>query len=603
MRKKKEKTRTIYNNFYMLRQVAKYSPGYLVLKFFESVFTGLLGAVDAVYLKFLFDSIGNNAPVSDALKIVLLMVGFTVVTFAYYTISNYNYIQFKMQTLHYKMHSELLKHAGEMDVSCYDDPKFYTDFVMAMDESDARAAQVVGDSCRVVSSLISGVTILGVLVSVDFWIALIVFIVNCLNIVITRFANKLDLKHYELNKPITRKNQYISRVYYLVDAAKEIRISRISENLRRDYHECVKKTTDLQIKYGGYYCIISILSMFIRQATFSSILIYMTYSILVTKTMLLGGFAVAANSMWRLSWNMRSIIDLITTFHKHSLFIDKYRKFLDYKPKITGLDKKIPQFEKLTLKDATFAYNEENVLKNVDLEIKKGEKIAIVGYNGAGKSTLIKLLMRLYDVNSGQILWNGENIKNFDPAYYRKHIGAVFQDYKIFSATIAENVMGGEFDKKDEKIVLEALDRATFTEKLKTIDKGIYANLTREFDDDGITLSGGEAQKIAIARVFAHPYDLIIMDEPSSALDPIAEFELNRSISEYAKDKTVIFISHRLSTTRNAHRIYMFADGEVIESGSHNELIAQNGKYAEMFNMQAEKYNRKVDTLAQTVQV
>ena len=202
--------------------------------------------------------------------------------------------------------------------------------------------------------------------------------------------------------------------------------------------------------------------------------------------------------------------------------------------------------------------------------------------------------MRLYDPTEGRILYNGRDIREYDLHEYRDRIGAVFQDYRIFAATLGENVMGGGYDRtsENESRIREALDSATFTERLNTLEKGLETPLTREIDKEGVNLSGGEAQKVAIARVFVRPYDLIIMDEPSSALDPVAEYELNHSILNAAdsRDRTVIFISHRLSTTRFADRIFLFAGGELCEQGSHDELIAIDGKYAEMFRMQAEKY-------------
>lgn len=221
---------------------------------------------------------------------------------------------------------------------------------------------------------------------------------------------------------------------------------------------------------------------------------------------------------------------------------------------------------------------------------KAGERIAIVGYNGAGKTTLIKLLMRLYDTTNGEILYNGRSIRDFVPEKYREHIGSVFQDYKVFAASIAENVIGGEYTDNDEEAVMWALKAASFDEKLGQLPNGIHSQLTTEFSKEGVGLSGGESQKIAIARVFARPFELIIMDEPSSALDPIAEYELNQSILKNAEGRTVIFISHRLATTRMADKIYMFDHGKIVEQGSHDELMIQNGKYAGMYRVQAKKY-------------
>ena len=217
-----------------------------------------------------------------------------------------------------------------------------------------------------------------------------------------------------------------------------------------------------------------------------------------------------------------------------------------------------------------------------------------MGYNGAGKTTLIKLIMRLYDPTEGRILYNGRDIKEYNLEAYREKIGAVFQDYRLFCATLAENVVGGSYthDEESDAKVTDALRHATFGDRLNTLPKGLDTALAKDLDETGVNLSGGEAQKVAIARVFVRPYELIIMDEPSSALDPMAEYELNHSILHAAdsQERTVIFISHRLSTTRFADNIYLFANGELCESGSHEALIAQGGKYAEMFNMQAEKY-------------
>ena len=204
-------------------------------------------------------------------------------------------------------------------------------------------------------------------------------------------------------------------------------------------------------------------------------------------------------------------------------------------------------------------------------------------------------MLRLYDAKEGAVLYNGRDIKEYDIFSLHSHVAAVFQDYRIFAATIAENVAGGECRETDENIVKSALSKSTFTEKLNSLKEGIHTQLTREFYDNGTTLSGGEQQKVAIARAFYKDADLIILDEPSSALDPDAEYELNKAISDYAEDKTVVFISHRLSTTRHADRIYMFDGGHLIECGTHEELIEKNGKYAYMFNLQAENYRKQTE--------
>ena len=244
------------------------------------------------------------------------------------------------------------------------------------------------------------------------------------------------------------------------------------------------------------------------------------------------------------------------------------------------------------IKNVSFRYygTENNVLKNINITIHSGEKIAIVGYNGAGKTTLTKLLMRLYDVTEGEILLNGINIKEYSIKDYREYFGAVFQDYKLFAGTVSENVMMDTVKESDKPVILNSLEQSGFSEKLNSFPDKEDTMLTREFDKKGTGLSGGEAQKVAIARVFAKDCKVIILDEPSSALDPVSEYNLYHSMLNAAGEKSVVFVSHRLSTTRIADRIYMFEKGEIIERGSHDELMELNGKYAQMFNLQAEKY-------------
>lgn len=224
------------------------------------------------------------------------------------------------------------------------------------------------------------------------------------------------------------------------------------------------------------------------------------------------------------------------------------------------------------------------------MTIKQGEKIAIVGFNGAGKTTLVKLLMRLYDPSSGEILLNGRNIKEYNLESYRGSLGVVFQDYKQFALSVVENVLGRPMREGDEAAVEDCLRRAGIWDKISALPEGINTRMTREFDDDGLILSGGESQKLAIASVYARNSSVVILDEPSSALDPIAEHDMYRQMYRACEGKTMIFISHRLSSAVDADRIFLIEDGSIKESGSHSELMRLNGSYAEMFKAQAESY-------------
>lgn len=276
---------------------------------------------------------------------------------------------------------------------------------------------------------------------------------------------------------------------------------------------------------------------------------------------------------------------------------DRFRKLLDYETNIEGHvgSFAVPAEQKeLVLENVCFKYpgTEKNILDNVSMTIHPGEKIAIVGENGAGKTTFVKLIMRLYDVTGVSISYGGHDIRDYTTDEYRAVIGAVFQDYQIYGATLAENVVMGEYGEADEERVRKALEMADFGNRLKTLPKGLDTELTKEFVEEGVNLSGGEAQKVAIARMFAkeNANAVSILDEPSSALDPVSEYRLNENLIKNAGDSTVIFISHRLSTTRMADRIYLFSEGGIKEQGTHDELMALGGEYCEMFERQAKNY-------------
>ncbi len=612
-KKNKQKASSVFrNNLYMLGQVAKLTPSYFVFMLIFGVVGGLMSSVSTVFTYHLLNSVEYGGDFGKIVKIIVLMAVFDIVIFAYHRwyLSVYNILMKKK--LHMKMQGQLFKKAHTLDLACFDDPQFYDDFVWAMDQADKRTVELVEDTFQLMMRVISSATLISLMMTIEPIIGVMMLVVSITNVATNLISNKIAFKQEREMNPLWRKRNYINRVYRLSDYAKEIRTSDVDELLIDEYDRNNEKIIEVSTKYGKKHFWLSLGSwLMLGEALYIVFVLYMITQ-LNSGEMQVGAFMAVINVYWRIRWQIADIINKFTKYVKHSLFIEKYREFLRYKPSVVSGDLPAPEFESLEIRDASFSYEFENmprykfhdenysepkkaeckdVLKNVSLSIKSGEKIALVGYNGAGKTTLIKLIMRLYDVTGGEILYNGTNIKEINVDEYRNKIGVVFQDYKIFAASIAENVMNGEYSAEtDMQTVLDALDKADFTDKLKTLENGIDTHLTREFDEDGTNLSGGEQQKVAIARVFAKNCDLMILDEPSSALDPIAEYKLNQAITEKTKDKTVIFIAHRLSTTRMADRIYMFDSGKIVEEGSHDELMKLNGKYAEMFRLQAEKY-------------
>lgn len=305
----------------------------------------------------------------------------------------------------------------------------------------------------------------------------------------------------------------------------------------------------------------------------------------------MGDLSVSIAAVGKLNSMYGGLLEALSQFVQSGMFADKLRTFLATKQTITSPQNAAPLpalSGDIEFRNVSFRYDGSDVwaLRHINMKIKAQTKTAIVGYNGAGKSTLVKLLMRLYDPTEGEILLNGKNIKNYDVGEYRHSLGTLFQDFQVYAASLGENVKMGLVGDKEEGAIKEALGKAGIAENFCDIS----VPLLREYDKDGRLVSGGEAQKIAIARAFLKDPHTYILDEPSSALDPISEYNLNQTLFELSKDKTVIFISHRLTTTRMAEQIYMMEQGRVIEEGNHEELLAEGGRYAEMFKKQAEKY-------------
>ena len=234
--------------------------------------------------------------------------------------------------------------------------------------------------------------------------------------------------------------------------------------------------------------------------------------------------------------------------------------------------------------------SDKYVLKNINLELKGNEKIALVGHNGAGKSTLIKLLLRLYDPTEGKITLDGVDIKDIKMKGYRDMFSVVFQDFKLIALPVSENVLMRPPKQGDEEKIEQALKLSGAYDRIMELKDGVNTVLTKEFSEDGAVLSVGEGQKIAIAHAFIKDAPYIILDEPTSALDPVAESEMYKNMMKVGENKGMVFISHRLSSAVGADRIYMLENGEVIECGTHKELMALDGKYADMFKKQAQNY-------------
>ncbi len=581
------------NLLYMMRYAARYVPGYFAALIARTLLNALWTVfASTLFLKMLFDAIESNA---DFTRIFAVVAAVAVLRIALILFDKWVQDMCRPKaelTLHEKMQGELYEKALKLDFGLYDSPEFYDNFIWTIRESDTRVMSMLDACSGFLASLLSAAGILAAFLSIDVFAAITVLAVGIANYFLNKKLNGLRYeKAMERNKIIRRK-EYSGRVFGRMEYAKEMRMGGLAGLMQENYRKAADDDVACLKKYAPRILLGQIASSILVSCVFQIVITgYMIIRYAVDPSLSLGDFAVGVNAVWKLFLQVNSLIMGVAGLQEHSMYIEKFRAFLDAETEHDEGTLKMEPLCSLEVSDVGFAYqgSGQDVLSRVSIRMEKGEKVAIVGVNGAGKTTLARLLLRLYEPQRGSIRYNGREISEYRLAEYRSHIGAVFQDFKLFAATLAENVSNGEHDPAMDGHIREALRQMLFDERLQSMPDGLDSVLTREFDENGVYLSGGESQKVAISRVLAGNFDLIIMDEPSAALDPAAEYELNHILAE-SEDRTILFISHRLSTTRMADRIYVFDDGKVAESGSHDELMRKDGIYAKMFRTQASKY-------------
>lgn len=428
----------------------------------------------------------------------------------------------------------------------------------------------------------------------------LIFILAC-TLFSLNLKTKWDKKFFHHFSDIMDINRFFSYYFGQIldyNTGKEIRLCNQKEILINETETFNHATQKLFNNLGLMNAKYSGVEAFISSLLSGAIYIFVGLKA-ISGTITVGSIVKYTGSINQFMSGIKNLLTAINTIINNNQYLQLYIDFLNIKDKnhkgTLPVEKRDDNEYELEFRNVSFKYpgTETYTLKNVSMKLRIGERLAIVGMNGSGKTTFIKLLCRLYDPNEGEILLNGINIKKYNYEEYINLFSIVFQDFKLFSFSLGQNVATSvEYDKK---LVEETLNKAGLEKRLNTLPDGIHTSLYKNFDESGVEISGGEAQKIALARALYRNAPIIILDEPTAALDPIAEFDIYSKFNEIVGTKTTFYISHRLSSCRFCDEIVVFNEGKIVQRGNHEILLEdKSGKYFELWNSQAKYYNAEI---------
>jgi len=586
--------------FFLLKPYWKYGKVYMVVTLLmAAVFQPL-----STYLTALLPQKAIDAMMAGAQRReILLVIGMFTLAIALVAgakeIIERAYSRIAQMKIGLRITNDVNERALYSDFKYYDNPDFFTKFIFAQENYPHQAHMAM----RLFPDALKGIVTVAAMGTMIASADPILIAVTLFFLILNGVAALPTLKpEADLHLHFTenwRPVEYVTRLLKQKENAAELRSSGAGDKFLQTVHTVIERNYTTYWSFLKKTLPFNLAQGVISPIQIASVLAYVVLFVIDGDTSKIGLYASLTVASAALSSSLGDVFGTITNTLNFTLHGERIAAFFEAKSEIEPpRENALPPPEgvyDIELRDVSFGYEKAAFgIENLNLHIKPGQRIAIVGENGAGKTTLTKLLLRLYDTNDGQVLINGIDIKEYDIHKLRLHIGVAFQDVRVLAMSLRDNLTVYH-DMPDEGLmgVIEKLGLDSVVEKAREGEDGLTAldkMVSREFTKDGVALSGGEAQRLTLARLFTGEFGLLVLDEPSSALDPLAEYKLMQIILDASNTATTIMIAHRLSTVRDFDVIYHMENGEIIESGAHAALMAAQGKYFEMFTRQAEKY-------------
>lgn len=580
---------------FFMKDASKEKPLYPILFILQTLITGLFPFVNLYLTKYLLEAFTENAGIKKLALLGTLLVVFNFLFKGLMIVLEGNISKISMYLSDY-YRVRLSQKAALVPYSCAEDSEMIEKSRKARGAFFYYAGGIEG-LMRNITPIFSGlITVMGVItiVAVNTPILLLVAILAVIGSAITVWqTNRVKKIEVEEYPKMDRAMEYVFQVLRKNGIAKSVRLYDASEMLATEVSEATTSFSKVFRRVGNITANWNCVGNFVNFLKNLAIYGYLAYKLL-TGMITIGDFSLLAGSANTLKDSLQDIITKIQELGKELSFLGEAAEYLSME-EVSHLGSKELENDKtpeIEFKNVSFKYpgTENYVLKDINIKIHPGEHLSIVGLNGAGKTTFIKLLCRFYDVTEGRILLNGTDIKEYKYEDYMKELEVVFQDFKMFSQTIRDNIVNGDWENPDKDLdsIIKMSDLKSLVDKLP---KGVDTMMDKQLDKEGFEPSGGELQKLAIARALYRDAPVVILDEPTAALDPIAEYEVYRKFNELVGGKSAIYISHRLSSCQFCDKIAVFAEKTIKEYGTHAELVhKEGGIYSKMFAAQAKYY-------------